>query len=263
MKKLYFLALLGLAGLTFAQTSLLSENFGTSSTLPSGWVSTSTTNGWNATTSVPSSGYSGVSGGTNVVFSGTGTNGVTHTLTYSNLSTVGYNTISIIWGGRGTNTFSPNVDFQWSIDGTTWNSVTYSYSKNSGSWALVNGGTAIQLPAQAANTSTLSLRWSTVTSNSGNYRIDDVKVTGIANGSLATSEIKTDKNQFVKNTLVSSEINFGAKSDVKIYDISGRVVKTASVKENESLSVAELKEGNYIVTGTVNGKNISEKITKR
>ncbi len=97
MKKLYFLALLGFATLGFSQTTLLSENFGTTTTLPAGWTSTSTTAGWNANTASVSSGYTGASGGSNAVFAGTGTNGVTHTLTYSNLSTVGYNNINIIW----------------------------------------------------------------------------------------------------------------------------------------------------------------------
>jgi predicted aspartyl protease len=42
----------------------------------------------------------------------------------------------------------------------------------------------------------------------------------------------------------------------------GQIVKTASVKENESVSVAELQKGNYIVTGTVNNKPVSQKILK-
>jgi hypothetical protein len=264
MKKIYSLfAKLTLSISLFSQTTLLSENFGTTTTLPSGWTSTSTTAGWNASTASVSSGYTGASGGSNAVFSGTGTNGVTHTLTYSNLSTVGYNTINIIWGGRGTSAFAQNVDFQWSIDGTTWNNVTYTYSKNSGSWALVNGGVAIQLPSQAENTPTLSLRWSSVTSNNGNYRIDDVKVVGTSNGSLGTNEIKSNKNLLVKNTLVDSELNFGMTGNVKIYNLSGQVVKTLSVKENEAVDVSDLLQGNYMVTGIVNGKKISQKIIKK
>ncbi|WP_336688582.1 MULTISPECIES: T9SS type A sorting domain-containing protein [unclassified Chryseobacterium] len=263
MKKLYFLALLGFATLGFSQTTLLSENFGTTTTLPAGWTSTSTTAGWNANTASVSSGYTGASGGSNAVFAGTGTNGVTHTLTYSNLSTVGYNNINIIWGGRGTTAFAQNVDFQWSTDGTTWNNVTYTYTKNGNSWALVNGGVAIQLPVQTENVATLSLRWSSVTSNTGNYRIDDVKVVGTSSGSLATNETRTNKNLFVKNTLVDSEINFGMTGNVSIYNLLGQVVKTFSVKENQAVDVSDLSKGNYIVTGLVNGKNISQKVIKK
>lgn len=263
MKKLYSLvATVMIAATAFAQTTLLSENFGTTSTFPTGWVSTNTSNGWNASTASGSTGYAGASGGANAVFVGTGSNGVTHRLTYSNLSTVGYNNINIIWGGRGTGTFAQNIIFQWSTDGSTWNDVTYTYVKNGNSWALVNGGVAIQLPVQTENTSTLSLRWSSVTSNNGNYRIDDIKVVGSSAGSLSTNEIKGRKNLFIKNTVVKNDITFSAKSDVKIYNIAGQVVKTAVVSENQSLNVADLKQGTYIVAGTVNGQLVSEKIIK-
>ncbi|SIQ63762.1 MULTISPECIES: T9SS type A sorting domain-containing protein [Chryseobacterium] len=263
MKKMYSLvAVAMLATASFAQTTLLSENFGTTSALPSGWTSTSSTNGWNINTASASSGYSGASGGSNAAFAGTGTNGVTHSLTYSNLSTVGYSNINVIWGGRGTSSFNQNVNFQWSTDGTVWNNVTYTYNKNSGTWDLVNGGVAIQLPAGAENASNLRLRWSSVTSNSGNYRIDDVKVVGTS-ASLATNEVKRNKNLFVKNTVLKSDISFGVTSDVKIFNMAGQVVKTAAVHENQSLNVSDLREGAYIVTGTVNGKAVSEKVIKK
>jgi len=48
---------------------------------------------------------------------------------------------------------------------------------------------------------------------------------------------------------------------VKVYNIIGQVVKTASVKENQPLNIDEQK-GNYIVTGTVNNQPVSQKILK-
>ena len=45
--------------------------------------------------------------------------------------------------------------------------------------------------------------------------------------------------------------------------MNGQVVKSASVNENTSLNVADLAKGMYIVTGTVNGKAVSEKIIKK
>ncbi|PWN61599.1 T9SS type A sorting domain-containing protein [Chryseobacterium viscerum] len=261
MKKLYsFVAAAMFAATAFGQTTLLSEDFGTTNTLPAGWVSTSTSNGWNGNTTNQSN-NSGASGGTNAVFIGNGSNGITHTLTYS-LSTVGYSNVNIIWAGKGTSTFAQNITFQWSTDGTTWNNVTYTYSKNANSWALVNGGVAIQLPVQTENAASLSLRWSSVTNNNGNYRIDDVKVVGTA-ASLGTSNLNISKNVFVKNTVVNNDITFGAKSDVKIFNMAGQVVKTTTVSENQSLNVSDLKEGTYIVTGTVNGKFVSEKVIKK
>lgn len=251
-----------LAAASFAQTTLLSETFGATATLPTGWASTNTTNGWKSNGSNTSVGYTGASGGINVVFSGVGPNGVTHTLTYSNLSTVGYTNISVIWGGLGAAAFNQEIVFQWSTDGTTWNNVTYTYNKKATNWSLINNGTPIQLPAEAENAANLRLRWSSVTSNSGNYRIDDVKVTGIS-GSLATSETVKSKKTFIKNTSVNNEIYFGAKSDVKIFNVNGQLIKTASVSENGSLNVENLQSGIYFVTGNVNGNAISEKIIKK
>lgn len=86
----------------------------------------------------------------------------------------------------------------------------------------------------------------------------------MASGTLAVSDLFKTKGNFVKNTFVKNEeITFGVPAkDVKVYNMYGQVVKTASVKENESLNVAELQKGNYIVTGTVNNQPVSQKILK-
>lgn len=84
-------------------------------------------------------------------------------------------------------------------------------------------------------------------------------------GTLAVVESKNAKSiNFVKNSFVkNSEINFGADvKDVKVFNMSGQIVKEASVKQNGILSVAELSKGNYIVTGTVNNQPVSQKILK-
>ncbi|GEN75935.1 lamin tail domain-containing protein [Chryseobacterium hagamense] len=83
-------------------------------------------------------------------------------------------------------------------------------------------------------------------------------------GTLAVSDLAKSNGNFIRNSFVkNNEITFGAETkDVKVYTLSGQLVKTASVKENESLSVAELAKGNYIVTGMVNNKPVSQKILK-
>jgi len=72
------------------------------------------------------------------------------------------------------------------------------------------------------------------------------------------------KSNFIKNSFVrDEEIIFGAEvKDVKIYSLSGQVVKTATVKEGAALNISELQKGNYIVTGTVNNQPVSQKILK-
>jgi hypothetical protein len=81
---------------------------------------------------------------------------------------------------------------------------------------------------------------------------------------LAVSDVSKAKGNLVKNTFVTNEeITFGAQAkDVKVYNMFGQVVKTASVNENESLNVSELQKGSYIVTGTVNNQPVSQKILK-
>ncbi|MDQ0783120.1 T9SS type A sorting domain-containing protein [Chryseobacterium sp. W4I1] len=85
----------------------------------------------------------------------------------------------------------------------------------------------------------------------------------IQNGSLSTVDFSASKFSLVKNTLVKSEINFAKNcKDVKIFNMFGQVVKSLSVKENETVEVSDLAKGNYIVTGTVNNEPVSQKILK-
>ena len=98
----------------------------------------------------------------------------------------------------------------------------------------------------------------------GNKQLTIDNVSWTANGSLAVSDLSKTKSSFVKNTYVKSdEITFGSDAkDVKIYTLTGQLVKTATVKANGTVNVAELAEGNYIVTGTVNNQAVSQKILK-
>lgn len=83
-------------------------------------------------------------------------------------------------------------------------------------------------------------------------------------GTLAITDIKRAELQFVKNTLVkTNHIVFGADvENIKIYNMLGQIVKVVSGKENQALDVSELVNGNYIVTGTINNKDVSQKILK-
>ncbi|OBW39575.1 hypothetical protein AB670_04084 [Chryseobacterium sp. MOF25P] len=84
-------------------------------------------------------------------------------------------------------------------------------------------------------------------------------------GTLAVNDL-TDlsKKGFIKNSLVKNdEIIFAAEvKDIKVYTLSGQLVKSASVKNGVSLNVAELQKGNYIVTGLVDNQPVSQKILK-
>ncbi|MGU3377309.1 T9SS type A sorting domain-containing protein [Chryseobacterium sp. M5A1_1a] len=95
--------------------------------------------------------------------------------------------------------------------------------------------------------------------------LDNIVIKTVATGSLAVSDTNKAKTaNLVKNTLVKNNgITFGADAkDVKVFNMAGQVVKAASVKQNETVSVSELAKGNYIVTGTVNNQLVSQKILK-
>ena len=81
--------------------------------------------------------------------------------------------------------------------------------------------------------------------------------------SLSTGDIAKLKFNLVRNTKVTNEISFGEKANVKIYNVSGSLVKSASVEKNTSLNVSSLPKGIYVVTGEVNGQSVSQKIVKQ
>jgi len=87
-----------------------------------------------------------------------------------------------------------------------------------------------------------------------------------SSGTLAVNNVSNNsvKSQFIKNSFVKNEeITFGSDvKEVKIYSLSGQLVKTASVKGGTTLNIAELQKGNYIVTGMVNNQPVSQKILK-
>lgn len=80
---------------------------------------------------------------------------------------------------------------------------------------------------------------------------------------LSTSDFNSLKANFIKNTIVFNEINFGLKANVKVYSMDGTLVKSAVVDKNVPLNISTLSKGTYIVAGEVNGKKVSQKIIKQ
>ncbi len=88
------------------------------------------------------------------------------------LSTAVYSGIVVTWGGRMTST-GASPTFQWSIDGTNWNTVSFTDVSNNSTWGLVT----VNLPSGASGVSNLEFRW-TSNSAAGTYRMDDFTVKG-------------------------------------------------------------------------------------
>lgn len=79
---------------------------------------------------------------------------------------------------------------------------------------------------------------------------------------LAVGDVYSSKANLVKNTNVNNTVIFGAKANVQIVNVNGQVVKSAAVTDGTSLDVSSLAKGMYIVTGSVNGEKVSQKIIK-
>lgn len=117
--------------------------------------------------------------------------------------------------------------------------------------------------AAPANVASVTLRQGgTAAAGTGNVTVDNLVVTSYAKITLAVDTITALKANFVQNTIVNDAIKFGLKSDVKVYNMNGQVVKSAAVEKGSTLNVSSLPKGIYIVTGNVGGQVVSQKITK-
>jgi len=154
-----------------------------------------------------------------------------------------------------------NITVTYTVDNTSTPTNVATLQINSQPLLTNSTGTS----AAATQLASVALRQAgNTTSGTGNISIDNLVVRTYPAGTLAVADLSKAKGNFIKNTFVKNEeITFGTQAkDVKVYNMYGQIVKTASVKENESLNIAELQKGNYIVTGTVNNQPVSQKILK-
>ena len=134
-------------------------------------------------------------------------------------------------------------DYTGSIDAPNWITIT------------------LKLAQPLDSGSTFSVKYK----KSGKYNllIDDIYGHS-SEETLSTIDFATAKNSMlVKNTQVADQLVFANEADVKIINMNGQVVKSAKVAEGTSLNVSSLAPGLYVVTGSVNGKAVSQKIIKK
>lgn len=260
MKKLYSLfAVAMLAASVNAQITFFTENMGTATAtteIAANTFQNAAPVTFSGTADVrassASSGYAGASAGANVMI-----NANNETFLISGVDTSDYESITLSLGQRkGTNAANNELKIEVSEDGATWTLLSYTRPTGSGTanWALITPTGTIP------TTETLSIRFTGT--NATEWRIDDVKLAGTLIV-LGTGNNNASKASLVKNTVVANTILFAAKADVQVINANGQVVKTASVNENTALDVTSLAKGMYIVTGTVNGQAVSQKIIKK
>lgn len=158
--------------------------------------------------------------------------------------------------GSGQPGVTYNVPAGTTSDVTLTNSGStnaYTGSINAANWITIKLDLA---GVDIVNNKTLSLKIQKSSTNA--LYVDDIQ----SDASLAVIDTNKSKTTLVRNTKVSNEISFGEKANVKIYNVSGSLVKSASVEKNTSLNVSSLPKGIYVVTGEVNGQSVSQKIVK-
>lgn len=145
------------------------------------------------------------------------------------------------------------------VDGVQQEPVIGPFGAGAGADATVYTSTIVINKTGAVS---VKITYPTGTAKGGRQvTIDDVSWTAPAN--LSVVNFDKVKETLVKNTVVTNEVSFLKDAKVQIINLNGQVVKTAAVKENQSLSVNELPKGVYIVTGVVDGKVVSQKIIKK
>lgn len=136
--------------------------------------------------------------------------------------------------------------------------VKFSVDGQTSQTATLTGTTYTISGIEAAN----SLTFQNANTTSAQLRITSISVT-YSLPTMAVVDVNSAKTNLVKNTVVGNTMMFTAKADIQILNMNGQVVKTASVNENTSLEVSSLAKGMYVVTATVNGKAVSQKIIKK
>ena len=158
--------------------------------------------------------------------------------------------------GSGKTGVTYNVPAGTTSDVTLTNSGStndYKGSINAANWITIKLDLA---GVDIVNNKVFSLKIQKSSTNA--LYVDDIQ----SDASLAVIDTNKSKTTLVRNTKVNNEINFGEKANVKIYNVSGSLVKSASVEKNTSLNVSSLPKGIYVVTGEVNGQSVSQKIVK-
>jgi len=253
----FFYAIFLISRNVAGQTVLFSENFDQidAGTIPQGWVATPDS-GWVVDSTNSSSGYTGASGLHNIKIDNNSPTNV-YTVVTSNISTIGYKDISVIYGVRRTTHFpdsgSSIQSFDWSNDdGSTWYNIPYIENANNSTWSLINDSAKMVLSSTADNQSAIQLRWvaNIINSTSGTYRIDDITVTGTPITS-AVNDISVNDVVLLPNPasdIVMVHSNFSRNSIAHIYDCLGQEVFSQVLTSGDSkIDVKNLTTGIYYI----------------
>ena len=267
MKKIFTIVSVALAVSVSAQTNLFKgSDFNNWTDFTNGV----TASGYSVNAIATSSPTGGVGGsGALLLGNNTGTNNAYVFTSGADFNIAGAKYITIkVKGTSGGVSFnlgtvgSGKTGVTYNVPAGTTSDVTLTNSGSSNSYAgSINAANWITIKLDLAGVNivdnkTFSLKIQKGSTNA--LYVDDIQ----SDASLAVIDTNKSKTNLVRNTKVTNEISFGEKANVKIYNVSGSLVKSASVEKNTSLNVSSLPKGIYVVTGEVNGQSVSQKIVK-
>ena len=260
MKKLYITLLALTSSLITLAQDFYSENMGvptgtttiaayTTGTAPATFQnSTPISYSGTATvrTTVPSTGYTGASGGGNLFFNVA--SGVGHYFQIDGLDTSPYGTteIQLSFGYSTTNTGTQMLVEQSTNGGSSWTPLTYN-PNTSTAWTLATVATG-----QVASSSTLSLRFTNPSTTTVQMRLDDIKLTFISAAcslTVGTPAVACDGPTLaIDNYTTTIPFTGGGTASYVITPTSG----TVSGDNPNTVS-----SGNIVITGVTEGTNIN------
>jgi hypothetical protein len=257
---------------------------------PSGW-SSSSNKGWMMDTStanasyVPTAGeygYPGASGGAMVDIANpdNGDTG-TYTVTSTGISTIGFDTITAIFGARQTSHFTDSGSvikyFEWTSysDGswnTTWDTIPFTRSPADSYWHLCNDSAPITLPSGAAGQDSIKFRWEAfIHSNtrskaaSGTFRFDDFIVAGDISTGINNVNTVSPVSLYPNPASNFATINniAGKNYTVRLTDVTGKTIKTVYISNSENrIDTSDMTPGFYMAQLISSDTNVQTQVIK-
>lgn len=214
----------------------------------------------------------GASGLSNIVIRNDSSATGDYMLYFPTFSTIGKDSVHISWVSRVSSHFldlgSSINNFEFSTNGTDWTTLNFTDNPANSTWAAVNYGSPVTMPATAMNKTSVQLRLNIHIENttSGTYRLDDITIQTfhVNNGSgiLAVNDdhsVSVFSNQDSRTVTLLADHN-GA---LLLFNSAGSKMMLTNCKAGETqISVSSFASGLYFVQfiDAVNGKSYSKKI---
>ncbi len=192
---------------------------------------------------------------------------------FTGKTTTGYKNIYVSW----VEMFSPKWvasndsgnSVAYSIDGTTWDTISHTRNFVGNTYGITNGGKGIALPANVIGAAHLYLKWTFIPKKAaGNYAMTDVVVTGSSHtaGIDETIYASSKINAFYGNGNLN--IHFvnsdNCMAQMALYSMDGKQILSSDINTSADkiINLSSLPAGFYIARFTMNGQAYNTKFFK-